>query len=214
MSSHLDHIVIAGPDLNELVSRFSELTGITPVPGGRHETGSANALVPLADPPGSYIELIAPDPEAAQLSSDHFALASTGASEPRVAAWCIRPDSLDELAVQYRELGIEPDGIGEMNRHTPDGAVLSWRLIRSAPGVDYSPLPFAIDWGNTAHPSGGETPLASVEKLIIHGGAAALEALSADFSDDLTAIIELADGDPFLELTLNTPKGLVGIGDI
>src|SRR5699024_9213950 len=109
MTTHLDHIVIAAPDLNELVTRFTELTGITPVEGGRHNTGSANALVPLSQPAGSYIELIGPDPEAEKLTEDNFALASSAATEPRVAAWCVRPDDLDDFAAdkQVEEMSRE-----------------------------------------------------------------------------------------------------------
>lgn len=211
MKSELDHIVIAAPDLHELVSRFIELTGITPVPGGRHDAGTINALVPLSEPHGSYIELIGIDPEAEKVTADYFALATTKSTEPRVAAWCIRPTSLDELAVQYEKLGIEPAHVGEMDRHTPDGSVLSWRLIRPASGVDYSPIPFAIDWQQSAHPSTIDSAVASVDSLAIHGGGTTLEMLSEDFSADLRAVLELKDGEPFLDLILTTPKGRVSL---
>src|SRR5690625_7784831 len=62
----LDHIVIAGPDLQELVDWFHELTGIAAATGGAHPTGTANALVALTvggRPRPHYLELIGPDPE-------------------------------------------------------------------------------------------------------------------------------------------------------
>ena len=43
----LDHIVIAGPDLQDLVDWFAERTGVVAAPGGAHPTGTANALVAL-----------------------------------------------------------------------------------------------------------------------------------------------------------------------
>ena len=44
----LDHIVIASPDLEALASEFHELTGVKPMPGGRHEgRGTANQIVGL-----------------------------------------------------------------------------------------------------------------------------------------------------------------------
>ncbi len=199
MTPHLDHIVIAAPDLNELVSRFTELTGITPVKGGRHDVGSANALVPLLTPEGSYIELIGPDPEAEELREDNFALASTTATEPRVAAWCVRPDDLDQFAA---EAGAE---IKEMSRETPDGSTLSWRLIKPTPGVDYAPEPFAIDWLNSDHPSTVEEPVVVLKQLTIRGGTAI---------DNLPEEIVFEEGEPFLELILDTPKGLVNLQDI
>lgn len=35
----LDHIVIAAPNLAELVDWFAQLTGVVAEPGGRHPTG-------------------------------------------------------------------------------------------------------------------------------------------------------------------------------
>lgn len=94
MGTQIDHIVIAAPNLKDLVSRFEKLTGVKAVAGGRHDTGTANALVPLKEPKGSYLELIGPDPEADAVTQDNFAIATTQSTEPRVAAWCVRPDDL------------------------------------------------------------------------------------------------------------------------
>lgn len=203
MTTHLDHIVIAAPDLNELVTRFTELTGITPVEGGRHNTGTANALVPLSEPGGSYIELIGPDPEAEELTEDNFAIASTEATEPRVAAWCVRPDSLDDYAAAGDKT------VEEMSRRTPEGTTLSWKLIKPTPGVDYAPEPFAIDWLESNHPSKVEEPLAKVVKLIVQGAQP-----PADLAEDLSAVLETRDGEPYLELVLDTPMGEVNLKDI
>jgi len=42
----LDHLVFAAPDLAAAVAQFTELTGVAPVPGGRHPGGgTANYLV-------------------------------------------------------------------------------------------------------------------------------------------------------------------------
>jgi hypothetical protein len=200
MSIHLDHIVIAGPDLNELATRFETLTGIQPVGGGHHDIGTANALVPLASPSGSYIELIGPDPDADGLSEDVFGLASSTRSEPRVAAWAVRPDDLDAFAAKHGG-GIEP-----LRRHTPDGAVLSWRLIPAQRGVDYVPFPFAIDWLDSTHPSTIVEPVAEVTRLIVHG---ATERVEVDEFEP-----EYRDGEPYLELVLHTPNGEVNLRDL
>lgn len=100
MGTQIDHIVIAAPNLKDLVSRFEKLTGVKAVAGGRHDTGTANALVPLKEPKGSYLELIGPDPEADAVTQDNFAIATTQSTEPRVAAWCVRPDDLEALAAK------------------------------------------------------------------------------------------------------------------
>src|SRR5690625_7525973 len=62
----LDHIVIAGPDLQELVDWLHELTRITAAPGRAHPTGTSDALVALTvggRPRRPYLDLIGPDPE-------------------------------------------------------------------------------------------------------------------------------------------------------
>lgn len=64
----LDHIVIAGPSLEELVDWFRDLTGVTATPGGAHPVGTVNALVALTvagQRRPHYLELVGPDPERA-----------------------------------------------------------------------------------------------------------------------------------------------------
>jgi len=51
----IDHIVIAGPDLDTLTATFKAL-GFNVVGGGRHPIGSYNSLIGLRD--GAYIELL------------------------------------------------------------------------------------------------------------------------------------------------------------
>ena len=215
MSIALDHVVVAAPDLRRLVDSFTELTGITPIPGGRHDFGTANALVPLAGPAGSYIELIGPDPDAeAGLLSDVFAIASTRTAAPRVAAWCVRPSSLEGFVDLYRELRVEPNSIEPMVRHAPDGSTLTWRLIHPVSGLDHAPLPFAIDWLDTAHPSTVAAAEASVVSLTVRGGGEALAAIAQHFVPDLAAVVRLAGGEPHLDLVLRTPNGEVDLADL
>ena len=58
----LDHIVLAAPDLDEAKDAFDAQTGVMPIDGGPHEgLGTRNALVSFGD--GTYLEIIAPDPE-------------------------------------------------------------------------------------------------------------------------------------------------------
>lgn len=209
MPIKLDHIVIAAPDLNELISRFTRLTGIEAIPGGRHSTGTANALVPLESPAGSYIELIGPDPAAtaslAELDApDNFALRTSAATEPRVAAWCVRPDDLDAYARDNDSPGIE-----EMSRETPQGEVLNWRLIPAERGVDHAPTPFAIDWLNSAHPSAAALGSGQIVQLRLRGGRIP-EGLAPEVLDFL--LVE--EGEPLIELVLDTPNGVVELKDI
>lgn len=199
MSTHIDHIVIAAPNLADLVARFEELTGVKPVEGGRHDVGTANALVPLAEPKGSYLELIGPDPEEAAVTQDNFAIASTSTQTPRVAAWCVRPDDLEAFAQDRGQETVE------MSRHTPEGTTLTWRLILPEPGVDYAPVPFAIDWLGSPHPSQIMEPQLSVHSFKVQG---------PKIPQDLPETVEFSAGEPHLELVLQTPKGQVNLNDL
>lgn len=58
---NLDHLALAGPDLDLLVAEFAERSGVTPVRGGSHTgLGTANFLVGLGG--GAHLEFIRPDP--------------------------------------------------------------------------------------------------------------------------------------------------------
>ena len=199
MGTQIDHIVIAAPNLADLVSRFEKLTGVKPVEGGRHDVGTANALVPLSGPEGSYLELIGPDPEASAVTQDNFAIATTNNTEPRVAAWCIRPDDLEALAKQR---GTQSQ---LMSRHTPEGTTLTWRLILPEPGVDFAPVPFAIDWLGSPHPSKVAEPQVSVHSFTVWGPS---------IPADLPEQVDFKQGEPFLKLVLESPKGRVDLSDL
>lgn len=199
MGTQIDHIVIAAPNLEDVVSRFEKLTGVKAVAGGRHDTGTANALVPLKEPEGSYLELIGPDPKATAVTQDNFAIATTKSTEPRVAAWCVRPDDLEALAKQ-RGTQSHP-----MSRHTLEGTTLSWRLILPEPGVDFAPVPFAIDWLDSPHPSKVAEPQVSIHSFTVYSPTEPVE---------LPEPAIFQQGEPYLELVLESPKGRVNLSDL
>ncbi|WOF22493.1 VOC family protein [Microbacterium betulae] len=148
----LDHVVIAGPDLDALVAWFAERTGVTAAPGGAHPTGTANALVALtidgARGP-QYVELIGPDPDRAD-----EALPSTfgidGLTAPAVRTYAVHPDDIDATVVGARRRGYDPGDVHDLSRRKPDGELLEWRLTRGENRrLD---VPFLIDWGTTTQP--------------------------------------------------------------
>lgn len=186
--SHLDHLVLAGPDLAATVAWFTELTGVPPVSGGSHVgLGTANFLVRLGD--GGYLELIGPDPDQPEPESPRpFGIDEL--SEPRIVTWAVRADDLEALIADARAAGYDPGPPQAMSRRAPDGTLLEWRLTR--PRFDYGDglVPFLIDWGTTPHPTTRDLPEVRLAELrAMHPDPAsvrpALVALRADLHIDI-----------------------------
>ncbi|MFI5565139.1 VOC family protein [Amycolatopsis japonica] len=159
----LDHLVYAGPDLEEAVERVAELTGVMPVRGGRHVGfGTANYLADLGA--GAYLEVVGPDPD----QPEHIGPRPFGIDEltaPALITWAARVDGIDEAIAEARQRGYDPGEASEMSRTTDDGELLTWRLT-GAGGLD-GLAPFLIDWGSTPHPTTRGLP--SIPLLMVTG---------------------------------------------
>lgn len=154
----LDHVVIAGPDLQGVIDWFEGLTGVIAAPGGAHPTGTANALVALTiggvrGP--QYIELIGPDPARLEPAlPTTFGIATLDA--PQVRAYAVHPADIDGVVAGARERGYDPGDVTDLSRRTPAGVLLEWRLTRGDdPRLD---VPFLIDWGTTPQPGTSDLP--------------------------------------------------------
>ena len=92
----IDHLVLAGPDLDGLVAWFVAVSGVDPAPGGAHVgLGTRNALVGVGGP--TYLELIGPDPDQPEPDAPRpFGVDEL--EEPRFVTWCLageRPPFLE-----------------------------------------------------------------------------------------------------------------------
>jgi catechol 2,3-dioxygenase-like lactoylglutathione lyase family enzyme len=141
--SLLDHIVIAGPSLEELVDWFRDLTGVTAPPGGTHPTGTANALG-------------GPDPEReGEELPKTFNIHRL--RKPTLITYAAHPENIDQVAERARAEGVDLGEVQDLSRTTPDGELLQWRLTKAPAPVNYG-LPFLIDWGTTEQPGLGDLP--------------------------------------------------------
>lgn len=139
------------PDLSKARQSFERATGVSAAFGGRHAgMGTHNAIVPLGGE--TYVELIAPDPDAANPGAPRpFGLDDLDA--PRLVTWAVRSRAIEADVELARANGFDPGIVLAMTREEPDGHVLRWRLtLRSEPACG-GLIPFVIDWGNARHPT-------------------------------------------------------------
>ncbi|MDA1076657.1 MAG: VOC family protein, partial [Proteobacteria bacterium] len=148
--NQLDHVVIAAPDLNKAKQAMADQTGVMPIDGGPHlGMGSRNALLSFGN--GSYLEIIAPDPD--QNLSGNFGAVLADLKAPELLHWAIRTDDLTSVAQAARKAGFTPGDIRETSRRTPSGEVLKWKLLGIAGHSHGGFVPFYIDWLDCVHPS-------------------------------------------------------------
>ena len=147
----VDHLVYATPDLAMTVAQITDEWGIAPTPGGRHDgRGTANELLALGG--GAYLEIIGPDPEQPEPSTPR-PFGVDGITEPQLVTWAAAVPDLDLWLEWCAARKIDPGPAFDMQRTTPGGDVLRWRL--TMPPEDGAGLiPFLIEWP-------GETPATS-----------------------------------------------------
>jgi hypothetical protein len=201
----IDHLAYAAADLDAAVADIGARFGLTPAAGGRHVgVGTRNYLLSLDH--GAYLELIGPDPtqrmpEGATLPFGIHTLAG-GA---RLAGFAIGADDLDARVARARAAGYDPGDVHDMQRATPDGGLLSWRLTLG--GSHDGLVPFLIDWLGSPHPSTTTPRGATLVGLRgEHPDPEAVRAAHRALGWEM--VVSQADI-PALVATIDTPKGRV-----
>ncbi len=144
----LDHLILAGPELEALEALVRERTGADPVRGGRHlGHGTQNSLVGLGERP--YLELLATDPTQ---GGGAFAATIAHLRAPALHTWCVAAGDAASIAEKARSVGLTPRR-ERMQRRRPDRSMLAWELV-FLDDHPYGPLvPFFIDWQKSKHPA-------------------------------------------------------------
>lgn len=147
----VDHLVYAVADLDAGIAEIERLLGVKAALGGKHTgRGTHNALLSLGG--GSYLEIIAPDPEQpAPAAPRPFGLDRL--REPRLVTWAIRVPGIEKRADQARKFGYDLGAVLPMSRRLPDGSELRWRLTANPEPAGDGIVPFLIQWEPGKHPS-------------------------------------------------------------
>ena len=150
--SEVDHLVYAAPDLEAALADLERRLGVRGAYGGAHPgRGSHNAILRLG--PGTYLEVIAPDPaQPAPAQPRSFGLDRLQA--PRLVTWALQARDIDGRAAVAFMASYDPGPVIDGRRTLPDGTALRWRMTAFPGGLPGDGLvPFLIDWGASPHPS-------------------------------------------------------------
>lgn len=144
----LDHIILAAPDLDEAMKDFESMAGTTPVIAGAIKgLGIKCARVSFAGE--SYLEIIAPDPDApgpiGQL------LKNKSITELTPFHYAIRSSKAEQLKDTVKEFGYTPDHIS-MFGAKKDGTPKKWEMLFLYKHKMGGIAPYIINWDNSEHP--------------------------------------------------------------
>lgn len=158
--STVDHLVYATPELQVGIDQIERVLGVRATPGGQHPgRGTRNALLSLG--PGTYLEIIGPDPEQPDPAQPRpFGIDDL--NEPRLVTWAAKGTNLERRASDAERGGVKLGEVISGSRRRADGVVLSWRYTDPRTVVAGGMVPFLIDWGRTPHPASTAAPGASL----------------------------------------------------
>lgn len=214
----LDHIALATATLSEGVDYVKTRSGVTVPFGGAHPgRGTHNALTATGG--GSYLEIIAPDPEQDEPQTPRlFDLDATTTKAalmggPRIQTYLLRTDDIERNMAIYREHGFD---LGDSV--TAARGDLRWKIALrpdgklNAQGV----VPVLLQWPDGPHVSARmDNQGLTLHRLDIHTPLAdELTALyrALGLVDDRIEVIPAAT--PLITATYQTPDGqLAVLGD-
>lgn len=139
MNLRIDHVTVAGQDLETLSDAFTR-AGLPAEYGGTHSNDVTHmSVVGFRD--GSYIELISAFDEDATSPWWHDPIHKDGGT----CAWAVRTDDISTLSERIRDRGFAVDGPHEYRREREDGTLVEWKLTSLGDGDPGQTLPFVIE---------------------------------------------------------------------
>jgi hypothetical protein len=167
---HIDHVTVAGKNI-DVMRQALLAAGIRSEYGGPH-SNHATEMAVASFPDGSYLELIAIQPNAdpAALAAHYWHKFMEADAGP--CAWAIRPVDIPAEVERLRKTGVAVTGPNKGGRKRPDGVQLDWENAQVGP-TNGGFFPFMIHdltpRDNRAFPSGkpSATEWTGVVKVVI-----------------------------------------------
>jgi catechol 2,3-dioxygenase-like lactoylglutathione lyase family enzyme len=171
-SLQIDHITVAGRNLDEMRKAFTAATGLPTEYGGPH-SNHATEMALVSFPDGSYLELMGiqakADPAAVSMHVWSKSLQNNGGP----CAFALRVADIDAEVRQLKAAGITTGLPESSGRTRPDGTKLAWQTVDVGPGHRGSLFPFLISDRTPrelrVYPSGKPTAdnVSGVAKVVI-----------------------------------------------
>ncbi len=129
---HIDHVTVAGKNVQAMMRKLRSFAGITAEYGGPH-SNHATEMALASFPDGSYLELIAIQPHAdpAALAAHYWHKFMEADAGP--CAWAIRPADFPAEIERLRKTGVAVTGPNRSGRKRPDGVELDWETAQVGP---------------------------------------------------------------------------------
>ncbi len=129
---HIDHVTVAGKNVQMMIQTLSSVAGIKAQYGGPH-SNHATEMAQASFPDGSYLELIAIQPKAdpAALAAHYWHKFMEADVGP--CAWAIRPADFSSEVERLRKAGVAVTGPNQGGRKRPDGVRLDWETAQVGP---------------------------------------------------------------------------------
>lgn len=197
----VDHVILGIADLDRGIAEFERRTGVRPVYGGKHPTGTHNALVALGG--RTYLEILAVQP-GASAPADFADLSHLEELTP--VGWALTFSDPLHLQQRVAAAGLRVTAPKAGSRKTPQGGALQWVMFDLQQPVDAAP--FFIVWRpGSAHPSTTSPGGCSLERWSVAGPQAdILNPLREMTGPPVAVAVAPATA---LSMTLRCPKGLV-----
>jgi hypothetical protein len=167
----IDHVTVAGKDLKSMQAKLAE-AGIASEYGGPHANHATEmALTSFAD--GSYLELIALQPNGDAKAVAAHAWAARMEHDAGACAWAIREKDVAGEVARLRGAGVVVSEPLRSGRERPDGVRLDWETAQVGAEPNGTFFPFLIrDFTpreKRAFPTGKPTTkdFAGVERVVI-----------------------------------------------
>jgi hypothetical protein len=138
----VDHVTVAGDNVKNMQARLASV-GVVAEYGGQHSNHATEmAATSFAD--GSYLELIAIQPNADQKAVAAHYWAKQMSENAGPCAWAIRAEDMDTEVNRLRAAGIEARAPERNGRARPDGKRLDWETAQIGTEPNGTFFPFLI----------------------------------------------------------------------